>query len=120
MRLCAWLALLAACTLTGCSSARIINKTADGGCVAISENSDAWPSYNRTKALDLIGKECPKGYKIIREEEFVTGQTVSNNTTRDTRETPLVKGVSATQTTTQRTTDVRDKTEYRIWYQKTP
>ncbi|MBI1830207.1 MAG: hypothetical protein HYR84_02005 [Planctomycetes bacterium] len=119
MRFCAWLALLAAVTLTGCSSARIVNKTADGGCVAIADDTNSWPSYNRTKALDLISKECPSGYKIIREERFVTGQTVSNNTTRDSRETQLVKGVSAVQTTTQRTTDVSDKTEYRIWYQKT-
>ncbi len=118
MRYCAWLACLAAMSIAGCSNARMLNSTPTGGCVAVANNSDSWPSYNMTKAKELMSKQCPKGYRIIREEEVVTGQDVVNNTQRETKDVPLVKGVSAQVQQTRNTTEVRDRTEYRIWYEK--
>ena len=119
MQRCAWVIGIGVLMLAGCSSARLVDTTPDGGCVAIADNSDSWPSYNMTKARDLMNKQCPGGYKIVRQKEFVTGQTTTNNTEQDTKEVPLVKGlVVDVKQSTRNTTTVRDQTEWRIWYQK--
>src|SRR5688572_3683947 len=111
MRHLAWLVCLATLTLTGCSNARLVDCTPDGGCVAIQSNTDSWPSYNMTKARELMSKECPNGYTIVKQAEVVVGQTTTNNTTQNTKEVPLVKGlVLDVQQTTQNTTEVRDQT----------
>jgi len=119
MRYCAWLVVLATLSINGCSTARMVSTSPAGGCVAVADNSDSWPTYNMTKARELMQKQCPTGYKIIREEEVVVGQTTTNNTEASTKEVPLVKGlVMDVQQTTRNTTSVRDQTEWRIWYQK--
>ncbi|MBI3821914.1 MAG: hypothetical protein HY289_04455 [Planctomycetes bacterium] len=119
MRYGVLLAALTTFILVGCSSPRMVSSTPDGGCVAIADNSNTWPSYNRRKALDMISEKCPGGYKIVREEEVVTGQTTTNNTQRDAKEVPIVKGViTGVSETTKRTTEVHDRTEYRIYFQK--
>lgn len=105
--------------MTGCSSARLVSSSGSGGCVAVSDSSDRWPSYNMSKARELMSKQCPGGYKVIREEEVVVGQTTTNNTQRDTTEMPIVKGlVNGVQETTRQSTEVHDRTEWRIWFQK--
>jgi hypothetical protein len=120
MRHCALLAGLAVFMLTGCAaSPRVVSATPAGGIVAIPNNSNAWPSYHRTKALELIAKQCPRGYQIDREEEVVIGQTTTNSTQQDTKEIPIAKGLAVdVRQTTHNTTEVRDRTEYRIWYSK--
>ena len=75
MQRCAWVVGLCALLLAGCSSARVIETSATGGCVAISDSSDSWPTYNKRKALELIAKECPNGYHIIDQKEVVVGAT---------------------------------------------
>ncbi len=119
MRHCAWGFALAALLIAGCTSPRVVSSTPTGGCIAIPNNSDSWPSYNMTKAKEKMSELCPAGYKVIREEEVVVGQTTTNNTQRDTKEVPIAKGLAVdVQQTTRNTTETRDRTEYRIWFQK--
>ena len=64
-------------------------------------------------------KQCPAGYKIVQEKEFVVGQTTTNSSQRDTTEVPIAKGLAVdVQQKTRNTTEVHDRTEWRIWYQK--
>lgn len=119
MRACAWLVGFSVLLIAGCNSARLVSATGDGGVVAIPDNSDSWPSYNMRKAQELMQKQCPNGYQIVRQEEVVVGQTTTTNTDQNTKEVPLVKGlVMDVQQTTRNTTTVRDQTEWRIYYKK--
>ena len=63
------LVLPAACAAT----ARFVVVEPAGGVVAIHRNT---PEY-REKALALMAQKCPGGYDIVREEEYVTGETVT-------------------------------------------
>src|SRR5262245_17737174 len=119
MRRCAWMVVLAAFILTGCSSARLVSSDPRGGVIAIPDSSDSWPAYHMTKARELMQKECPAGYTIVKQEEVVVGQTTTHNKEQSTKEVPLVAGlVMDVQQTTRNTTNVRDQTEWRIWYQR--
>jgi hypothetical protein len=116
------LVLLALVALTGCQSARVINKDAYGGVVAIPENSNTWPFYYHDKAVALIKKECPD-YVIVREEEVVTGKMLTTRDSTETRNqdlTPRNSRLAATATTTDtaHTTETRDRTEFRIYFRK--
>ena len=119
MRYCAWLAGLTVLMAAGCTSPRLVSQDTRGGCVAIADSSDIWPSYNMTKAKDLINKQCPTGYTIVKQQEVVVGQQTTNSTERNSQEVPIAKGVAVdVQQTTRNTSTTRDQTEYRIWYQK--
>jgi len=67
-------AAVLAVLLTGCApTARLVVVEPTGGAVAIFRNS---PEY-REKAVALMALKCPGGYDIVREEEYVTGETVT-------------------------------------------
>jgi hypothetical protein len=67
-----------AATLAGCGpTARLVVVQPAGGAVAIYRNT---PAY-REKALALMSQKCPGGYQIVREEEYVTGETVTKERT---------------------------------------
>jgi hypothetical protein len=51
-----------------CSSVRVVNRTPDGGAIAIPNDSDQWPTYYRSQAERLMRQICPAGYVIDREE----------------------------------------------------
>jgi hypothetical protein len=76
--------------LVGCTSARYVQVTRDGGIVAIPENTNVWPTYYRDKAMALIQEKCPDGYEIVWEEEAVTGTVAHTNAYTDTREAPAL------------------------------
>ena len=59
--------------LGGCASARYVAVDADGGIVAIPNNTNCWPTYNRKAAEELMRQKCPQGYVIDREGEAVVG-----------------------------------------------
>jgi hypothetical protein len=61
--------------LAGCSDARLIRTDPNGGVVAIPRNTNAWPSYNRKAAEELMKQKCPQGYVIDGEHEVVVGHT---------------------------------------------
>ena len=116
MRYYAWLALL---LLAGCSTARLVESTPTGGVVAIPNNSDGFPHYNMTHAKELISQDAPKGYTILKQEEFVTGQTTTNSSNQQTTEFSLISWIFRdVNQNTKNTTDVHNTTEWRIWYQK--
>lgn len=97
---------------TGCTTARYVQKNPDSGIVAVADSSNAWPFYNRDKAMDLIAKHVGPDYEIVKEEETVTGQVthsdqqVNQVPARD----PVIPFLSTTQTVvteSQRTEDVK-------------
>jgi hypothetical protein len=116
-------ALLVVCGLSGCSTARQLAVTQDGGCVAIPENTDVWPTNYRSKAIEMIKKQCPQGYVIVEEREVVTGKVKTDSAATDTQtqdvSTRRQPNATLTTTSTSHTSAVRDQTEYRIWYRKT-
>jgi hypothetical protein len=74
--------LLAVGTITGvsgCATARYVERQADSGVVAIPENSNHWPTYYRQAALDLITQHVGPHYEILEEREVVVGQQTNNN-----------------------------------------
>ena len=64
LRTAALAVLLAVC---GCTQARYVMTDQYGGVVAIPNNSNSWPSYNRKHAEELMARQCPQGYVIEQE-----------------------------------------------------
>jgi hypothetical protein len=63
----------AALLLAGCATARLVLVEPGGGAVAIRRNTP----QNREQASALMARQCPRGFDIVREEEVVTGATVT-------------------------------------------
>src|ERR1700719_2837002 len=119
MRNCAWLVGLTMLLLAGCSSARLVESTPTGGCVAVADNSDGFPHYNMTHAKELMSQDSPKGYTILKQEEFVTGQETTNSTSANSAEFNLISWIFRdVGQSSKTTTDTHNTTEWRIWYQK--
>lgn len=92
--------------LSGCASpARYVEMQSDSGVVAIPANTDVWPTFYRTRALEKIQEHVGPNYEIIDQRQVTTGQTTVNN------QQVNATGVSGV-TTTQETT------EWRIAYRK--
>jgi hypothetical protein len=62
--------------LVGCSDARLVRTDAYGGTVAITRNTNVWPSYERSAAEEMMKQKCPGGYVIDSEREVVVRQEV--------------------------------------------
>jgi hypothetical protein len=108
-------------SLSGCASpARYVERTGDTGVVAIPNNTDSWPNYNRREAMALIQKHVGGNFEIVEEREVATGkktfndQQVNNEQTWNTAN-PLLP---ANRQTVQNTTTTQDVTEYRIAYRR--
>lgn len=69
--------------VSGCNHARYVMKDQWGGVVAIPNNNNQWPSFNRKHAEELIAQQCPQGYVIEGENEVVVGQESHVQTTVD-------------------------------------
>jgi len=121
VRVAALLLSLAVCAAGGCSSARYLVRDADGGVIAIPSNQGGFPFYYREDAEKLMSQACPKGYKILREEEVVVGQVTTNTNRSNTESRDLVGrknqsiGSVVTNTDSQ-AVETHDKTEYRITF----
>jgi hypothetical protein len=105
---------------SGCANARYVQRGADEGVVAIPANTDVWPDYQRTKALELIQAHVGPNYEIVNEQEVVTGHTTVNQ--QDTKREATLNGSvpflpAEKQQTTMTTTDVPQK-EWQIQYRK--
>lgn len=60
---------------SGCASnAKYVEKRVDGGVVAVPNDSDAWPGYNRQAALKLIEQHVGPDYEIVGEKTVSTGR----------------------------------------------
>jgi hypothetical protein len=99
-------AALVVAGLSGCASpARYIDRTPDGGIVAIPANTDYFPTYNRSAAIEKIKEHVGPNYEITWEGEVAKGQqTVSNQQINGKTESSV--------TTTQ------DLKEYQIAYRR--
>jgi hypothetical protein len=105
--------------LCGCASpARLVSYDAGGGVVAIPNNSDAWPTYNRRHAEELMRAKFPGGYVIEKEEEVVVGQTqhTFTNTQRSGDATLAALHIAPVNENTNQTTSVEDQKEWRIYF----
>jgi hypothetical protein len=61
----------------GClSPARYVSVGANGGVVAIPQNTNYWPACYRSAADELMRQKCPDGYVIDHEGEVAVGQSV--------------------------------------------
>jgi uncharacterized protein YgiM (DUF1202 family) len=109
-----------ACGLSGCASARQIEKTADGGIVAIPSNADFWPMNYRAEAMALIEKHVGPNYEIVEEKEVVVGVTTNHNqqVKREPTYNSEVPFFEAEKQTVTNTTTSTDRTEYRIAYRR--
>jgi hypothetical protein len=110
-----WLVVVVLC---GCTNARYITVDPTGGVVAIPSNSNAWPTYNRDKAEELMRQKCPQGYVIDREQEVVVGQTHLTNTNTETSGNATLAALHIAPVTqeTHETVTSKDQTEWRIWF----
>lgn len=109
-------------TLTGCSgTARYVKKDMAEGIVAIPDASNHWPYRYHDRAIEMIVQHVGPNYEILKEEEAVVGQKVSNDQNIDTEMQPSI--LPWNQRQIQRVNNIettRDVTEYRIHYRKRP
>ena len=107
---------------TGCAStnARTVLRERDQGVVAIPENTDRFPNYNRSQAEDLIRKHLGQEYEIVKEEEYVIGPVTTSETNFVKRPALgwLIPWRWKDEATTTSTSATRNQTEYRIYYQR--
>ncbi|QEL16999.1 hypothetical protein [Limnoglobus roseus] len=106
----------------GCAStaARTVLRDKDSGVVAVPNDTDSFPDYYRSEALDLIRDHVGKNYEIVKEEEYVLGPVVTNQSKLSRR--PVLNWLvpwrlGETDTTTN-TSTTKNNTEYRIHYQR--
>ena len=92
--------------LSGCASpARYVDKGPDGGVVAIPSNTDYFPTFNRSAAIEKIKEHVGPNFEITEEREVPKGQqTISNQ---------QVNGKNQSNITT-----TQDVTEYQIAYRR--
>jgi hypothetical protein len=113
-------AVLSLAALSGCTTARYVQKNTDSGIVAVSDSSNVWPTYNRDKAIELIVQHVGPDYEIVKEEETVTGQRTLNNQhvnqvpTRD----PVIPFMTTTQTVVTESQTTEDVKAWFIHYRK--
>ena len=117
------LALLGTAALAGgcAGQARFVQKNVDGtGTVAVSDNSNMWPTYNRREALAKIQEHVGPNFEIVSEGEVGVGQS----TTSDAQVNSLPvggkknRGPDLELQTVRGTTTSRDITEYHIMYRR--
>jgi len=65
----------------GCSQARFVSVDPDGrgGVVAIPNDTNRWPCYNRKAAEELMDHKCPQGYVVQNQTEVAIGRPAPVN-----------------------------------------
>jgi len=104
----------------GCTNARYVQKTSDEGVIAVSDRTDAFPSYNYTNARKLIAEHVGTDYEIVEEREVSAGTatTTAQNTTNEATFNSQVPFLPADKQTTTTTTTAKNLTELHIRYRK--
>jgi hypothetical protein len=70
---------LASLSLAACSSIRVVQKTPQGGVVALQGDREE----AMQKAVTYMQSQCPTGYQIVEEGEAVIGQDIQTETTQN-------------------------------------
>jgi hypothetical protein len=111
-------------SLSGCmQGARVVQKDALGGVVAIPNNTNMWPTYYRDEAIDMITEQYPNfdpRTDIVSEGEVVIGQQTRSDQRTDRRALGSENKPTGEVTTNLNTSSTTDKTEYRIVYRVKP
>jgi hypothetical protein len=107
-------------TLSGCTTARYVEKTSDGGVVAVADASNEFPYYNRDHAIDLITRHVGPDYEIVKEEETVTGKrTLSDqHVTQVPARDPVIPFLATNQTVVTESQVTEDVKQWYIHYRK--
>lgn len=114
------LVLLLLVPMVGCTARRVLREP-DYGIVAIPYDSNAWPVRLRDQATELMTQHFPEGYQIVKEEEYVVGQTTRYNHEDTGTEVEIIDDVLSVGTSSGKTTaTTTPKTEYRIHYVPAP
>lgn len=106
---------LVAAHQTGCASARYVQRDTEGGVVAIPDKSNAWPSYNRNKAEELIREHVGTDYEVVEEWAAKTDPPPKPERNAATN-TPLI--VLPSEGPWNATGQLVEATEWRIRYRK--
>jgi hypothetical protein len=103
--------------LSGCCTARFVSVDGTSAVVAIPDDSNTWPTYNRQHAEELMQQKFPQGYVIDHEEEVVTGTIEQTRTNTQTRGSPILAAlkVAPIEEETNRSTAYIHQKEWRIW-----
>lgn len=98
-------------------TARFVSVDNSAAVVAIPDNSNDWPSYNRKNAEELLHQKFPQGYVIDHEEEVVTGTTTHSTESTEKKGDPTLAALklSTVEESTHHTTYTTEKKEWRIW-----
>lgn len=107
-----------AAAASGCPSVRVVSQQDSSGVIAIPANTDMWPFRYRSKAEALLAQQCPEGYVIELEEEYVTGQTTRIQEDHQENEHQVSKRVSLSTGSSSTTATTSDQKEWRIHYRK--
>lgn len=111
--ICCSFALVA---ISGCSARRVLREP-DYGIIAIPYNSNAWPAKLRDQADELMTEHFPGGYQIVKEEEFVVGQTTHVNHENNGTNVEIIEDILSVGSSSGQVTETTvPKTEYRIHY----
>lgn len=110
---------------SGCmQQARVVkfDKETGMGVVAIPENTDTWPTYYRSAAMDKIKENAPyyANTEILSEGEVVIGQETQNNQRVENRKLGKDGKPVGDLTTSVATTTTTDKKEYQIEFRIRP
>ncbi|MFO0825736.1 MAG: hypothetical protein U0792_21890 [Gemmataceae bacterium] len=107
--------------LTGCAnSAHYVEQHTESGVVAIAENTDKFPTFNRTEALALIEKHVGPNYEIVEERAFTATRRNLRNQHAQTEHVPnpnRIEGSPPIRDTSDNL-GTHEVTEWRISYRK--
>lgn len=101
----------------GCASARLVSVDREGGVIAVPSRS----SRHLRKAEQLMAREAPNGFEIVKEGETAVGPPIEHvQTSTDTRGSQVLSALHVApinQQTTQ-TTTYEERKEWWIWFKK--
>lgn len=104
-------------TAVGCASARLVSIDQEGGVVAVPTPS----SRNMRKAQEIMARQAPNGFTIVKEGETDAGPPIERvHTSTDTHGSQVLSAMHLApinQQTTQ-TTTYEQRKEWWIWFKK--
>jgi hypothetical protein len=96
-------------SLSGCASARYVQKNPDSGIVAIPENTNVWPTHYEEAAKALIKQHVGQSFEIVEQYEVTVGSPSDPQRYGTNPANPNPTNGSSS-----------GKTEFRIVYRKKP
>jgi len=101
----------------GCANARLVSVDRDGGVIAVPSRS----SRHLRKAEEIMARESPNGYEIVKEGEQSAGPPIEHRqTSTDTRGSQVLSAmhIAPINQRTTETTTFEERKEWWIWFKK--